>query len=81
MDKQNHFEPKATLCASSAFDAISRLQYSKGYFQWSEVPLLIGFYPLISYVITFPKHLDRFYVLRPVLYLFDHLSEVVKRPL
>jgi hypothetical protein len=81
MDKQSHFEPKATLRASSAFDEISRLQYSKGYFQWSEVSLLIGFYPLISYVITFPKHLDRFCALRPVLSLIDHLLEVVKGPL
>ncbi len=80
MDKQSDFEPKATLHASSAFDAISRSQYSKGYFQWSEASLLIGFYPLISYVFTFPKHFDRFYALRPVLYLFDHLLEVVKGP-
>jgi hypothetical protein len=81
MNKQSHFEPKATLRAASAFDAISRSQYSKGNIQWSEVSLLIGFYPLISYVITFPKHLDRFYGERPVLYLFDHPLEVVKGPL
>jgi hypothetical protein len=51
-------------------------KYSKGYFPWSEVP----FYPLISYVFTFPKHTGFYWVrtVRPVRYWFDHLSKVVK---
>jgi hypothetical protein len=37
MNKQSHFEPKATLRASSAFDAKTSFSELD---QWSEVPLL-----------------------------------------
>ncbi len=56
MNKQSHFEPKA-LHASSAFDARPPIgKTRRGASSGRKYP----FHPLISYVFTFPEHLDRF---------------------
>ncbi len=75
MNKQSHFEPKATLRAASAFDA--RPPFA----------LLEGVHPVVGSTPSIPSFLMSshflsiwtcFYGARPVLYRFDHLSKVVK---
>ena len=78
MNKQSHFEPKATLRASSAIDARPPFTVLEG------VLPVVGSTPSIPSFLMSSHFLSiwtGFYGVRPVLYRFDHLSKVVKGPL
>jgi hypothetical protein len=75
MDKQSHFEPKATLRAASAFNARHPFAVLEG------VLPVVGSTPsILSFLMSahFLSIWTCFYGVRPVQYLYDHLSKVVK---
>ncbi len=75
MNKQSHFEPKATLRASSTFDARPPFAVLEG------VLPVVGSTPSIPSFLMSSRFLSIwtcFYEVLPVLYRFDHLSKVVK---
>ena len=75
MNKQSHFEPKATLRAASAFDARPSFAVLEG------VLPVVGSIPSIPSFLMSSHFLSIwtcFYGVRPVRNWFDHLSKVVK---
>jgi hypothetical protein len=60
MNKQSHFEPKATLRASSTFSSRPPFAELEGVLPVVGSTVSYVFTFLQHYVFTFPKHLDRF---------------------
>jgi hypothetical protein len=79
MNKQGHFKPKATLCATSVFAARPNIAAA----------VVEGVRPVVGSTPSIPSFLmsshfqsigTDFYWVRPVQYRFDHLSKIVREP-
>jgi hypothetical protein len=80
INKENHFEPKPTLCASSVFGARPPFAVLEGVLPVvGSTPSIPGIPSFLMYT-HFLSICTGFYGVRPVLFRVDHLSKIVKGP-